>query len=177
MTRSNWIDSQSDNPYFDAVPRAPQAAPPNFLRHQFRRTWSLKAPPEQVWNWLNDPNTFTNGQIPPYRVEFASADLETPRGFQVGGLNMHHGPGLLASGTLTEIREGEYRDLQYFYGSYVVSVRLVRPTRLQFWLEESANGTQVTMQLDSLVNGWFEFLWELGLRGFWMFFARWMRRI
>ncbi len=31
-----------------------------------------------------------------------------------------------------------YRDLKYFYGPYALSPRLVRPTRLRFWVEEIA---------------------------------------
>lgn len=175
--RTNWIDSQSDNPFFaGGVPSAPQAAPPSFVRHLFTRTWKVDKDREKVWAWLNDPATFTEGQFPPYRVEFASAELGVPRGFEVGGLNMHHGPGLLASGTLVEIVEGEYRDLQYFYGSYVLSLRLIRPTRLQFWIQDcSDGGCEITLQLDSFVKHWFEPVWEMGNRGFWRFFGYWLK--
>ena len=137
----------------------------------------VKKDRKQVWAWLNEPSTFTDGQIPPYRVEFASAELGVPRGFEVGGLNMHHGPGLLASGTMVDIVDEEYRDLQYFYGSYVISLRLVRPTRLQFWLQDAPHGgTEVTLQLDSFVNHWFEPIWELGNKMFWSFFGIWLKR-
>ena len=174
--RENWIDSQSDNPFFQSRPCAPQAAPPQFLRHQFRKTWVVPGTRDKVWNWLNDPATFTDGQVPPYRVEFVSAEVGVPRGFEVGGLNSHHGPLLLASGTLVEIREQEYRDLQYFYGSYVISLRLVRPTRLQFWVEQHGpDSVKVTVQLDSFVRGWFEPFWQVGQRAFWWGFGRWLR--
>ena len=176
MGKVNWIDSQSDNNLWETRPCAPQAAPPSFLRHQFRHSWTVDAPVETVWSWLNDPDTFTSGQVPPYRVEFASADIDVPRGFQVGGLNMHHGPGLLASGTLVELVENSYRDLQYFYGSYILSVRLVRPTRLQFWVEPKGAGTLVRVHFDTLVQGWFDLVWDVGCKSFWWMFSYWMRK-
>lgn len=64
MTRTNWIDSQSDNNLWETRPCAPQAAPPSFLRHQFRRSWTVDAPVETVWSWLNDPETFTRHRFP-----------------------------------------------------------------------------------------------------------------
>ena len=35
----------------------------------------------------------------------------------------------------TGIIPGFYRDLRYYYGSYAVSFRLIRPVRLQFLLD------------------------------------------
>ncbi|MEM8860859.1 MAG: hypothetical protein AAGD96_21255 [Chloroflexota bacterium] len=167
-------DVIASNPFFAQTPAAPHAAPANFQPHTVRREYLIDKSHAAVWAWLNDPKTFTDSQIPPWRVEFVSADPETPPGFYEGGLNVHHGPWTLFAGTMTEIREGEYRDLQYFYGSYFLSVRLVRPTRLQFWVEETGpNQTKVILQLDSLVKKWFVPVWSFGNRYFWSRFGRW----
>ena len=156
----------------------PQGAPESFLHHEYRKTWTIPRPRREIWEWLNRPETFTEAQIPPYRVEFVSPSIDEPSGFHPGGLNIHHGPMLLASGQLGEIRPEEYRDLQYFYGSYVISLRLVRPTRLQFWLEQDGpEQTRVTMQIDALVISWFLPFWELGSRGFWGLFGFWMKKL
>ncbi|MDJ0850048.1 MAG: hypothetical protein QNK04_16885 [Myxococcota bacterium] len=156
----------------------PQAAPSGFEPHAFEKDFSVGAPRERAWGWLEDPATFVEGQVWPYRVEFVSVDGNPP-GFHVGGLSIHHGPFLHLPGVLTEIREGEYRDLQYFYGSYAISPRLVRPTRLRFWLsEESAPGgaTHVRLRLDSFVRRGLGGLWTAGQRVFWSRFPRWMER-
>lgn len=156
----------------------PQGSPPGFQDYEYKKSWLIPQSKEAIWAWLNRPETFTESQIPPYRVEFVAAGPEEPVGFYEGGLNIHHGPLLLASGQLGEIREKEYRDLQYFYGSYVISLRLVRPTRLQFWLKEiSHNQTEVTVQLDASVKQWFLPSWKLGSKVFWGFFGFWMQRL
>ena len=82
---------------------------------------------------------------------------------------------------LTEIREGEYRDLHYFYGSYVLSPRLERPTRLQFWIAEEPGppraATRVRLRVDSFVrSGRMARLWTRGQRFFWSRFPSWMAR-
>jgi hypothetical protein len=61
-------------------------------------------------------------------------------GFEPRVLNVHHGPQLNVAGVIGEVRDPQsgvaaYRDLKYFYGSYAISSRFVRPTRLQFWAE------------------------------------------
>ena len=109
----------------------------------------------------------------PYRVEFVDG------GFEPGVLNVHHGPFLNAAGVIGEVRNpGErsvaFRDLRYFYGSYAISPRLFRPTRLRFWAEESGGGTVVTLQLDCLVRRPFVQPWDLAQRIFWSRFPRWM---
>ena len=48
MSKVNWIDSQSDNNLWETRPCAPQAAPPSFLRHQFRHSWTVDAPVEEL---------------------------------------------------------------------------------------------------------------------------------
>ncbi len=70
-----------------------------------------------------------------------------------------------------------YRDLKYFYGSYALSPRLVRPTRLRFWAEETASptgGTRVSLELDALVRRPFVPVWELSQKIFWSRFPVWM---
>jgi len=81
-------------------------------------------------------------------------------GFEPVVLNVHHGPFLDVASVVGEVREPRpnllaYQDLKYFYGSYVISPRLVRPTRLQFWAEAKdfeRNNALITFQLDSLVR-------------------------
>jgi hypothetical protein len=150
----------------------PAGAPPGFVAHFHRYAFSMPYPGEQVWGWLNDPATFTEGQVWPFRVEFVDG------GFEPGVLNAHQGPFLNLAGVIGEVRGFErgvaYRDLKYFYGSYAISPRLVRPTRLQFWAEESANRTLVTLQVDSLVRRPFGRAWSLSQRVFWSRFPRWM---
>jgi len=130
---------------------AVQAAPKGFVRHTNEYVFVVDRPLDKVWDWLNNPKTFTDSQIFPWRVEFVSPDENIPAGFHEGVLCVHHGPMMMFSGVLTEIRDKEYRDLQYFYGSYVGSLRWIRPTRLQFWVREVPGGTEVKARLDSFV--------------------------
>ena len=74
-----------------------------------------------------------------------------------GVLNVHHGPLINFAGVIGEVRDPRpgvpaYRDLKYLYGSYAISPRFARPTRLQFWAEEADGHTCVTLQLDALVR-------------------------
>lgn len=141
------------------VPQAPHGAPAGFVEHSYEKSFEARHHIDRVWRWLNDPATFTEGQIWPYRVEFVNG------GFEPGVLNVHHGPLINFAGVIGEVRapqEGSaaYRDLSYFYGSYALSLRLVRPTRLQFWAEPlPGGGSRLTLQLDSLVR---DFLPSLG---------------
>jgi hypothetical protein len=152
--------------------RVPAGAPSGFVQHVHRYEFPTPHPPNLVWGWLNDPATFTEGQIWSFRVEFVDG------GFELGVLNVHHGPFLNLAGAIGEVRGFErgvaYRDLKYFYGSYVISPRFVRPTRLQFWAEESTGGTLVTLQVDSLVRCRLERVLTLSQRVFWSRFPRWM---
>jgi len=114
----------------------------------------------------------------PWRVEFMNgADGES--GFMTGVYNAHVGPFTNFSGVLGEIREREYRDLQYFYGSYAVSPRLFRPTRLQFWLEdhpERDNASVLHLRLDAVVRRSARGVWGWMMRRFWARFGRWCER-
>ena len=150
----------------------PVGAPPGFVEHAYLYEFSTPHPPGRVWTWLNDPATFKEGQIWPFRVEFVDG------GFEPSVLNTHHGPFLNLAGAIGEVRGLErgvaYRDLKYFYGSYAISPRLVRPTRLQFWAGESGGGTRVRLRLDSLVRRWFVRTWGRSQNIFWSRFPRWM---
>jgi hypothetical protein len=157
--------------------QVPNGAPSGFVPHAINREFVTAYPIERVWNWLNDPTTFVEGQVWPYRVEFVDG------GFEPGVLNVHHGPFLNVAGAIGEVRgpneagaDGSaYRDLPYFYGSYALTPRLVRPTRLQFWAERTAGGgTRVRLRLDSLVRRTFVKPWELSQRIFWGRFPRWL---
>jgi hypothetical protein len=157
----------------------PVGAPEGFVEHAFRKSFVVPLPTGRVWRWLNDPATFVEGQVWPFRVEFVDG------GFEPGVLNVHHGPGLNAAGVIGEVREpqpGEgvagFRDLKYFYGSYAVSPRLFRPTRLRFWAEGSPDGagTLVTVRLDALVRAPLVRVWAVSQGVFWARFPRWMER-
>ncbi len=155
-----------------------QAKPLGWKTHRHEFHIITAASSDRVWGWLNDPRTFTKGQPPLYRVEFVSPDPETlPADFQVGVQTMHHGPFLNFAGVLNEIREGEYRDLQYYYGSFALSLRWIRPLRLQFWVEELEPGiTRVRGQVDSYVKPWIFGAWSWAQQMFWGSFARLLRK-
>lgn len=118
----------------------------------------------EVWRKLNLRETFVENQVFPYRVEF---DAESQHGsMQPGELNIHHGPFLSAHGAVTEV-SASYRGLQYFYGSYVLSFRLVRPVKLEFFRE----GGNLRMRITYFVAPWFAKIWRLFNRAFWRLFS------
>ena len=119
---------------------------------------------EAVFNNLQKRETFVKGQIPPYKVEFDS-ELQTGT-FKEGELNIHHGPLLSVHGIIGEISD-TYRDLKYFYGSYILSFRLIRPVRLEFFKEEEG----IRLKITCLVKPWFIRPWELLNKIFWKFFG------
>ncbi len=160
-----------------ALAPPPHPRPPGFVAHRFENNFTVAAPRARVWDWLEDPDTFIRGQVFPYRVEFVPPAPGEPTGFRVGGLNIHHGPLLCLPGVLTEIREGSYRDLHYLYGSYVGSLRWVRPTRLTFEVSDDAQGgTLVQLTLESHVHRRLPRLWTVAQKFFWSRFPRWMSR-
>ncbi|MEM6325537.1 MAG: hypothetical protein AAF791_00330 [Bacteroidota bacterium] len=153
------------------------APPPGFRAHAFEQTDHVPHPREAVWVWLNDPATFVEGQVPPFRVEFVAPD-GTPGDFREGVFTAHHGPGMLFAGVLGEQRDpapGQtaYRDLRYGYGSYALSLRLARPVRLQFWADEAGpEATTVRVRLDAHVAAAFVPAWTAAMRVFWGGFGR-----
>lgn len=151
--------------------------PSGFVRDTFHRTWLLDVARPVVWDWLCDPATFTDTQVPPWRVEFVDPTTGGPAGFEPGVLTAHHGPLLHLPGVLGDQRPGTYRDLAYTYGAYVGSLRLARPLRLQFFLADVADGgTSLRLQVDADVRRWFAPAWRLGNRVFWGRFGAWAAR-
>ncbi|MEO0493948.1 MAG: TauD/TfdA family dioxygenase, partial [Actinomycetota bacterium] len=159
-----------------SVAPSPAEPPAGFVHDVYEHTWTVGRTREQVWTWLCDPATFTDGQIPPWRVEFLTNEAgET--GFAEGVYNTHVGPFINFSGVLGEIRDQEYRDLQYFYGSHALSFALFRPTRLQFWVADTDDGsTLLTLRLDTHVRRRFRGLWTRMMRIFWKRFGSWCER-
>ncbi|MEL6589373.1 MAG: hypothetical protein AAFQ68_04805 [Bacteroidota bacterium] len=151
------------------------AQPPGFVQHTHRFEVVSKRSRDEIWTWLNTPETFTKNQVWPFRVEFVSPEEGGKADFSVGVLNVHHGPLLNFAGVLTEIQEGRYRDLHYYYGSYALSLRWIRPTRLQFWLEDMPDGgCKVIGQVDSFVKPAMAGFWSFAQRFFWGQFRWWM---
>ena len=150
-----------------------QPAPPGWHAHQHTHRFTTPAPRARVWARLADPATFTDTQIPPWRVEFLGG------GFDEGVVTTHHGPGLHLPGVLAEIRDGEYRDLQYLYGAYAISFRLLRPTRLQIAVTDAVTdagpGCEVEVCIDAHVHPRMLRLWSLSQRLFWRRFETWTK--
>ena len=117
----------------------------------------------EFWEKLNLRETFIDAQFFPYKVEFATG-LKSGC-FQTGELNIHHGPFLSVHGSIGKVSEN-YRDLNYFYGSYALSFRLVRPTRLEFFKEDDG----IRLKLHAFIKPWFAPFWRMGNNFFWLFF-------
>ncbi|MEM8607191.1 MAG: hypothetical protein AAGF92_08800 [Myxococcota bacterium] len=153
----------------------PHEAPAWMEPHVHESVFEIERPLASCWRWLNDPATFTEGQVWPYRVEFVSPDETVPAGFHVGVLNWHYGPFLDFAGVITEVRPMEYRDLKYFYGSFALSPRWIRPTRLQFWTTAvDSEHTRVRLQVDSLIRTGWSGAWTWMQSRFWRRFPKWM---
>lgn len=162
-----------------AVALAPpaNALPPGFVEHVFEHGFELDVPRSAAWAWLESPETFTESQTWPFRVEFLAPRSDTSAGFEVGGINIHHGPLMCFAGVLTEIREGEYRDLRYFYGSHLFGLRWIRPTRLEFFVSDApGGGARVRVRIGSFVRRPLAGTWTWAQGIFWRRFERWMRR-
>lgn len=153
------------------VSPTPEAAPPGFTTVPYEHEWHLDFDRAEVWEWLCDPDTFIDGQVWPWEVEFLP-DEQGPGGFRPGVYNAHTGPFMSFAGVLGEIEEGGYRDLHYFYGSYALSFKLFRPIRLQFWVEDRPGGTAVRLRVDAHVRAWAEGIWEWLMKTYWPLFGR-----
>ncbi len=137
------------------------------LMKEFTFETSFQISPEKldsIWTRLNLRESFVKGQIFPYRVEFNAHQQEGP--FQEGELNIHHGPGLSVHGVIGKL-EKDYRDLQYFYGSYVLTFRWIRPVRLEFFKEQ----TGIRMKFQCYVRPWILPFWKMSNSIFWNFFG------
>ena len=120
-----------------------------------------KRPIHRVWNYLNRMDTFTKGQIPPYRVEFLPKEGEKEPSFSVGTYNNHHGPFLNLPAVITNMQKNTYREMRYLYGSYVGSFHLVRPTSLRLtFVKADNNHTLVIVELHSEIRPWLKSTWE-----------------
>ena len=155
-----------------------QPKPPHMEEHTHEFSFEIKASRDKVWKWLNRPETFTEGQIPPFRVEFYSPDPDNiPNGFHEGVLNVHHGPLMNFAGVLTKIEKPFYRDLQYYYGSYALTMRWIRPFRLEFWLDESdENKTILKCRISSYIKPSMRGFWSTAQKYFWARFRSWAKK-
>jgi len=151
-----------------------QLRPKNFKAHIFTREYSSPYEESQIWDWLNDPKTFTDNQIWPFRVEFLLGEKQHKE-FETGVLNSHHGPMLSLSGMIGEI-SSHYRDLKYFYGSYAISFRIIRPYQLEFWTKDEGDSRIVKVRLSSYVAPSFYGIWNWSQELFWSRFGKWMNR-
>lgn len=139
--------------------------PDYFISHYYEQSFNLSDDKlNEVWQKLQRRETFVKGQIPPYQVEFETGLKEG--NFKTGELNIHHGPLLSVHGAIGEIND-HYRGLNYFYGSYVLSFRLVRPVKLEFYKESSG----IKLKIHCYIAPWFKSPWEFGNRVFWKFFG------
>jgi hypothetical protein len=156
----------------------PQQASREFELDEFNLHFYVRASVQTVADYLNRTQTFTQGQIPPYRVEFIDPQthLRTER-FEVGILTNHFGPLLNLPGKITQIEGSRYRELVYGYGSYAISNRLFRPEKLQFWFDPDPSGakTKVHLRLTTSCRWGWKWLWRLGMWSFWPSFVAGMK--
>ena len=139
--------------------------PKKMRNHEFSLSWHFsKSTTKKIWDKLQRRETFTKGQLPPYKVEFESG--HNVGKMEAGELNIHHGPFLSAHGIIGEINDS-YRDLKYSYGSYVLSFRIVRPVRLEFFKKNNSIKLKFTCQVHHL----FYFIWHVLSEIFWRQFG------
>ena len=166
------------------TPPLPNRAPPHWRAHVYERSFDTARPRAAVWAWLNEPATFVDTQVPPYRVEFLD-DTSERGGMTPGTYNVHHGPLLLFAGVVGDRADPDpddpsrpaVRDLHYGYGSHAISMRLIRPTLLRFTAEHlSPSDTRLTLRVESLTHPRVAGLWTAVQRPFWSMFPRWLER-
>lgn len=152
-----------------------QKAPAGFAAHAYERDYQIPCFIEDVWRVLLRKDTFTDHQVWPYRVEFVK---EGSIYMENGEENIHHGPLMSFAGVMGEIQPPNYRDLRYFYGSYFLSMRLIRPSRLQIWLTAGeGKQTHVKIRIDSWVKPFFQKSWTRMQRIFWKGFGKWIGKL
>lgn len=146
-----------------------QVCPVNFKEHFYEKSFQIPLSEEQIWLWLNNPETFTKSQIWPFRVEFVLGP-DQQHGFETGVFNAHHGPLMNFAGIIGEVNP-HYRDLKYLYGSYFLSFRWIRPHRLEFWTEAGAQATTLKLRLCTYVHPRFFGFWHWAQGIFWSGFG------
>lgn len=153
-------------------PPTTQARPPRWVRSDVTVPLHIARDRTTVWRWLQDPATFVDGQVWPYRVEFLPEPGQ--HAFAPGVRNTHHGPLLHLPAVVGEVREPTHRELIYLYGAFVGGFRLLRPSRLTFDLRDAGPGRcEVTVGIEAQVRPGLRWPWEVGNRLFWRRFARW----
>lgn len=151
---------------------APQFLPPHFVADEFETSFTLNQTQVQVFHFFCNTKTFTNLQIPPYRVEFVSCHPDKKNVFETGVQTIHHGPLMNFAGVIGEIRSPYYRDLQYYYGSYAISLYLARPVRLEIWFDKiSDKKTKVKIKVTWHIRKSFRWFWRLFQKIFFLQFA------
>ena len=145
-----------------------QVKPFSFVENSFKLKHVFNKPISNCWDIFNHSKTFTKNQIFPFKVEFCPENTQTDNHFHENVWTNHHGPLLNVAGQITKMQKPDYRDLHYCYGSYVLSFRLIRPVRLQFYFEAlDSKTTTVRVQLDCYVKPWFNKIWSMVQYIFW----------
>ena len=149
--------------------------PKSFVASLVRVEGTTSREKKLIWDWLSRKETFTKGQIPPYRVEFFDEDDPF---FHEGTYNNHHGPFLHLPAYVSEMKEEEFREMRYLYGSYVLGFGIIRPTALKIFLEESNEQTKVVVELHAHVRPIIKKMWERLNHFFWhRFFFPYLNKI
>lgn len=166
------IEEPLSGPIVQVAP-APAVPPRGFVHSIYRHEWLLGRPRAEVWQWLADPATLVDSQTAPYRSELVETGVGTGEHAE-GAYQGQSGPMMSLSGVLAAVEPDRYRDVQYFFGSYVGSRALFRPTRLQFWLDDGPGslGTVLRVRLDAHVRRRAQGAWERIMESFWTRFGR-----
>ena len=159
------------------IKKSNQPKPPTLTEHSFKKKVMVKKSIDRCWEFLNRMDTFTDGQVFPYRVEFVSENENEEPSFTTGTWTNHHGPLLNICGQIGEMKAPTYRDLNYSYGSYVLTFRWIRPVRLQIFLSSIEDQkTDITIQLDCYVAPFLKGFWSMAQTFFWSGFGSTLRR-
>ena len=133
--------------------------PKNFKVQTFEQQIPLSYSDEKVFQMMIRKRTFTQGGIPGFSwVEFTGAGPEMTEGEDC----VHHGFLLNLPGKLTKIIKPLYREMQYYYGAYIFGMYLVRPLKLEVFVERmSDNKSVLRLCLTSQVRVGFNWFWLL----------------
>lgn len=140
--------------------------PKSFVRDAFEIEFTVNALCTDVHEWLMRKDTFSSGQLPPYKVEFLQNTLSEY--MLLGDKTNHHGPFIQFAGEITKVDPGQYRRLDYYYGSYALSFRWARPVCLEITTTPTENkSTLVKLGLQTDVHWFFAPIWKLMMLLFW----------